>query len=63
MNKIRAQVGAISSTGATVCPLTGVWKGQAFRMPPHPELTLEIGQFVDFVVHPSGQRAEWALVG
>jgi hypothetical protein len=61
MTSVKGQVLAISDRGITVSPLVGNSKGDAFGLPFR--ANLHEGQFVEILLHPSGQRAEWPRTG
>ena len=59
--KTKAQVIAISDHSVTVGPLLGNLKDKVFGLPVRDGL--KKGQFVDILLHPSGQRAEGPRTG
>lgn len=58
----KAQVFSITEHGITVTILKGIWRHHVCtNLPPRDDV--EEGQFVDVLVHASGQRAEWPPIG
>lgn len=58
----KAQVLAVTPRGITVSVLVGEWRDKCYAGLPLRSGVQE-GQFVDVLVHPSGQRAEWPSTG
>jgi hypothetical protein len=61
MTGVKAQVVLVAARGVSVSPLTGHMKGEIFGLPFRGDV--KKGQFVDILLHPSGQRAEWSPTG
>lgn len=53
----KAVVTGTNERAATVLVLTGDWKDNVYRMPPHGGICKD--QFVEIIVHGDGIRANW----
>lgn len=62
MSASKAQVIAVTPRGVTVSVLIGEWRDKCYAGLPLRD-DVEKGQFVDVLVHPSGQHAEWPRTG
>lgn len=60
----KAQVINVTSDGVIVCVLEGEWRDMCYsNLPIRDDVIVEKGQFVEVIVHPSGQSAGWPRTG